>query len=79
MFELYDTKEEARQWNMYHMANRAGEEAARRETEKMINAANQALVLMVKHLRIEHGMSLNNIAKRCGLKVKQVKEFLGEG
>ena len=41
-------------------------------------AKSLALVLMVKHLRIEHGMKLNDIAKRCGLKLKQVKECLGE-
>ena len=40
------------------------------------DSQNLALVLMVKHLRIEHDMSLNDIARRCKLKVKEVKTIL---
>jgi hypothetical protein len=41
------------------------------------DAQTLILVLMIKHLRHEHNMPLNDIAKRCGLKVKQVKNILG--
>ena len=40
------------------------------------DAGKLALSLMIKHLRNEHGMHLNEIAKRCGLKVREVKDFL---
>lgn len=42
------------------------------------DAQTLILVLMIKHLRHEHNMPLNDIAKRCGLRVKQVKNILGD-
>jgi DNA-binding transcriptional regulator LsrR (DeoR family) len=41
------------------------------------DAQTLALELMVKHLRFEHGMTNQDIAKRLGLKAKQVKNILG--
>ena len=46
-------------------------------TKAAMNAEALCLSLMVKHLRFEHNMHLNDIAKRCGLKVNQVKTILG--
>jgi|APGre2960657373_1045057.scaffolds.fasta_scaffold16354_7 hypothetical protein len=40
------------------------------------SAETLALRLMIAHLRVEHNMGLSVIAKRCGLKMKQVKLFL---
>jgi len=41
------------------------------------DAQTLIMTLMIKHLRHEHNMHLNDIANRCGLKVKQVKNILG--
>jgi len=56
--------------------NLRGASSAARSAAK--DAHSLALVLMIKHLRFEHDMSLNEIAKRCNLKVKQVKKILGD-
>jgi hypothetical protein len=40
------------------------------------DAQTLIMTLMIKHLWHEHNMHLNAIAKRCGLKVKKVKNIL---
>ena len=57
------------------LSNLYGASASARSAAE--DAQNLILVLMIKHLRHEHNMHLNDIAKRCGLKVKQVKNILG--
>jgi len=42
------------------------------------DAKNLVLVLMVRHLRYEHGMALKDIATRVGMKMKAVKAILAE-
>lgn len=56
---------------LYNMQGRA--DSARYAAE---DAQTLALELMVKHLRFEHGMTNQDIAKRCGLKANQVKNIL---
>ena len=40
------------------------------------SAETLALRMMIVHLRVEHNMALHDIAKRCGIKMKQVKSVL---
>ena len=42
------------------------------------DAKNLILVMMIQHLRFEHGMALKDIAARCGMKMKAVKAILAE-
>lgn len=57
---------------LYNMQGRA--DSARYAAE---DAKTLALELMVKHLRFEHNMTKQDIATRCCLTSKQVKNILG--
>jgi hypothetical protein len=64
------------EWDVVTLSNLYGASASARYAAE--DAQTLILVLMIKHLRHEHNMPLNDIAKRCGLRVKQVKNILGD-
>lgn len=61
-----------REIDYYNIHADASSQANRAKTY----AENQLFKYMVQHLNKEHGMGVRKIAKRLGLKMKEVKYFL---